>query len=70
MTQSVSMAANDAVRAVLARWREDPGGTYRAWFLWEERLKNFRSIRSGIAAVVAERPARATRALRVRHEGD
>jgi type II restriction enzyme len=54
MTQSVSMAANDAVRAVLARWREDPGGTYRTWFLWEERLKNFRSIRSGIAAVVAE----------------
>ena len=39
--------------ALLARWREDPGGTYRNWFLWEERLKNFRSIRRGIAQVVA-----------------
>lgn len=27
------------------------------WFLWEERLKNFRSIRRGIAAVVAEMEA-------------
>jgi hypothetical protein len=40
--------------ALIARWREDPGGTYRTWFLWEERLKNFRSIRRGIAQVVAE----------------
>jgi type II restriction enzyme len=40
--------------ALLARWRQDPGGTYRTWFLWEERLKNFRSIRRGIAQVVAE----------------
>ena len=40
--------------ALLGRWREDPGGAYRSWFLWEERLKNFRSIRRGIAAVVAE----------------
>jgi type II restriction enzyme len=44
----------DPVRRLLTRWREDPGGTYQAWFLWEERLKNFRSIRRGIAAVVAE----------------
>lgn len=41
-------------QALIARWREDPGGTYRTWFLWEERLKNFRSIRRGIAQVVAE----------------
>jgi type II restriction enzyme len=40
--------------ALIARWREDPGGTYRTWFLWEERLKNFRSIRRGIAQVVTE----------------
>jgi type II restriction enzyme len=45
---------NDPVRCLLARWRDDPGGTYQTWFLWEERLKNFRSIRRGIAAVVAE----------------
>lgn len=42
------------VRDLVARWREDAGGTYRTWFLWEERLKNFRSIRRGIEKVVAE----------------
>jgi type II restriction enzyme len=36
------------------RWRDDPGATYRTWFLWEERLKNFRSIRRGLQQVVAE----------------
>lgn len=41
-------------QVLIARWREDPGGTYRTWFLWEERLKNFRSIRRGIAQVFAE----------------
>ena len=35
-------------------WRDDPGGTYRTWFLWEERIKNFRSIRRGIQAVIEE----------------
>ena len=44
----------DAIESLLGRWREDAGGTYRSWFLWEERLKNFRSIRRGIAAVVRE----------------
>ena len=44
----------DALRALIARWREDVGGTYRAWFLWEERIKNFRSIRRGLAEVVRE----------------
>lgn len=39
---------------LLQRWRDDPGGTYRTWFLWEERLKNFRSIRRGLAEVVQE----------------
>ena len=42
------------LRALIARWREDAGGTYRGWFLWEERLKNFRSIRRGILEVIAE----------------
>lgn len=41
-------------RNLIARWRDDPGSTYRTWFLWEERLKNFRAIRSGIAGVVRE----------------
>jgi type II restriction enzyme len=44
----------DQLRELISRWRDDPGGTYRTWFLWEERLKNFRSIRRGIAEVVAQ----------------
>ena len=44
----------DLVRELIGRWREDPGATYRSWFLWDERLKNFRSIRRGITQVVAE----------------
>ncbi len=44
----------DLVRDLITRWRKDPAGTYRTWFLWEERLKNFRSIRRGIAQVIAE----------------
>jgi type II restriction enzyme len=42
------------IRALIERWRDDPGGTYQTWFLWSERLKNFRSIRRGIGEVVAE----------------
>lgn len=38
----------------MTRWRDDPASTYRSWFLWEERLKNFRSIRRGISLVVSE----------------
>jgi len=30
----------DITRALLTRWRVDAGGTYLAWFLCEERLKN------------------------------
>ncbi len=44
----------DLTRRLLTRWRDDPLGTYQSWFLWEERLKNFRSIRQGISVVVAE----------------
>ena len=43
-----------AVRTLIARWREDQGATYQSWFLWEERLKNFRSIRRGLMTVVGE----------------
>src|SRR5690349_2167899 len=42
------------MRTLIQRWREDPNATYRSWFLWEERVKNFRSIRRGIGQVVAE----------------
>lgn len=44
----------DTTTELILRWREDPGGTYQTWFLWEKRLKNFRSIRRGIAVVVQE----------------
>lgn len=39
---------------LIERWRADPGSTYQTWFLWEERLKNFRSIRRGLRAVVEQ----------------
>lgn len=51
MLDSVSAAT---IRTLIDRWREDPGSTYQTWFLWEERLKNFRSIRRGISEVVRE----------------
>lgn len=44
----------DPIRTLITRWREDADAAYRTWFLWEERLKNFRSIRRGLAAVVQE----------------
>ncbi|EBV7271801.1 type II restriction endonuclease, partial [Salmonella enterica subsp. enterica serovar Mbandaka] len=39
---------------LVERWRADPVCTYQTWFLWEERIKNFRSIRRGLEAVVQE----------------
>ncbi len=44
----------DPERVLLNRWKADPDSTYHTWFLWEERLKNFRSIRRGINQVIAE----------------
>lgn len=46
--------SQDLVRRLVARWKEDPGSTYFTWFLWEQRLKNFRSIRRGISQVARE----------------
>ena len=42
------------VATLISRWKDDPHGTYRTWFLWDQRLKNFRSIRRGISQVVRE----------------
>lgn len=39
---------------LIDHWKADPHSTYHTWFLWEERLKNFRSIRRGIGQVVRE----------------
>lgn len=39
---------------LIEKWKQDPAGTYRSWFLWDERLKNFRSIRRGLLEVVRQ----------------
>lgn len=54
MQAEIATSDLDPMRVLLARWKADPNATYNTWFLWEERLKNFRSIRRGIAQVVAE----------------
>src|SRR3546814_6597740 len=41
-------------RQLFQRWKEAPNATYQSWFLWDDRLKNFRSIRRGPAQVVTE----------------
>lgn len=48
------MEQRQLLQQLITRWREDLGSTYRTWFLWDERLKNFRSIRRGIMEVVSE----------------
>lgn len=48
------MMSDDALTTLIGRWREDRGATYQSWFLWEERIKNFRSIRRGLEEVVDE----------------
>jgi len=52
LTLAMDSTGTDNMRRLLARWREDPLGTYTTWFLWEERIKNFRSIRTGILTVI------------------
>lgn len=44
----------EPINRLILRWKEDPHSTYSTWFLWTERLKNFRSIRRGIAQVVED----------------
>ncbi len=48
------MIDDGILATMIARWRDDSGGTYQRWFLWQERLKNFRSIRGGLSKVVDE----------------
>ena len=48
------MERPELIRQLITRWRDDVGATYQSWFLWEERIKNFRSIRRGIEQVIAE----------------
>jgi type II restriction enzyme len=45
---------HNATRDLIGRWKDDPAAAYQTWFLWSERVKNFRSIRRGLEVVVAE----------------
>ncbi len=56
MRELPNLAKNmsDPLASLVTRWKSDPHGTYRTWFLWDQRLKNFRSIRRGISQVVRE----------------
>lgn len=45
---------HDTLARLIGHWKADPHSTYNSWFLWDERLKNFRSIRRGISQVVRE----------------
>lgn len=45
---------SDTLAKLIEHWKADAHSTYNTWFLWEERLKNFRSIRRGIGQVVKD----------------
>ena len=53
-TNLAADASDELRRQLINRWRADPGAAYQSWFLWEERLKNFRSIRRGLAQIASE----------------
>lgn len=42
------------IEKVISTWKADTSSTFNSWFLWEERLKNFRSIRRGIQKIIDE----------------
>lgn len=50
----MSQTRDEMLRTLVAAWRDNPDATYRSWFLWDERLKNFGSIRRGLKQVAAE----------------
>ncbi len=54
-TNSAGPTANDPVRSLLARWRDDPGGTYRTWFPWEGHLADLGDITRGCLAGIQGR---------------
>lgn len=45
---------SNTLAKLIEHWKSDPRSTYKTWFLWDERLKNFRSIRRGIGEVVRD----------------
>lgn len=49
-----SLLSETPLTTLIRRWRDDRNGTYQNWFLWPERLKNFRAIRRGIQQVITD----------------
>jgi len=49
-----ALTSENVLTPLIRLWRDDSSGTYQSWFLWPERLKNFRSIRRGIQIVIEE----------------
>jgi len=49
-----SWLMRDNLGVLIDHWKADLHSTFNSWFLWEERLKNFRSIRRGIGQVVRD----------------
>lgn len=45
---------HDTLPKLIEHWKRDSHSSYNTWFLWQERLKNFRSIRRGIGQVVRD----------------
>lgn len=54
MAHGIADSEAAQLRQLILRWKDDPGSTYRTWFLWDERLKNFRSIRRGLQQVIRD----------------
>ena len=57
------VSPRDPLRSLWARWRDDAGGTYQTWFLWDERLKNFheevdQELHAKIEQLLAELPTK------------
>lgn len=50
----VCVRMQQPLEQLIRLWRDDAAGTYRSWFLWEDRIKNFSGIRRALREVVSE----------------
>jgi type II restriction enzyme len=51
-------SSQEPLRRLIEAWRTDPNATYRNWFLWEDRLKNFykgSSLETAVKCVAEQR---------------
>lgn len=42
------------IRQLVERWRGNPAATFQSWFLWDERIQNFRLISRRVQLVATE----------------